>query len=276
MTERRPRYRGPPPARVSHLHRTGTVKGGPPRGIAPILALVVLLLVGVLAAPDLLRSLPNPLGSDETTTGAPDRRSTTTGPTTASEPTTTEGAGTPSSSAPPATTAAPVVRLRVVPAVRDVEVIVDGRAWTSDADGLIEAIAVGPVADVTVVGYTVSPSFQEVTFTGWGDGSTDEARTVETGADEPIELGVEVRYRVTVLRAGAAPGERVVLRAGDDEVPVTVGAPTWVPAVRATRGRGDKLVARPLTYRAEPSGASIGALAGAPVVPTPEAVITLG
>lgn len=106
-----------------------------------------------------------------------------------------------------------------------------------------------PVTAAPPAGPSVSPSFQQVAFTGWGDGSVEPARTLPaTGDDAEVDLGVEVSYRVSV----EADGD---------------------PDQRAVEDGAGGLTAEDLTYRAEVGG---GPIAGPPITPTPEGVVEVG
>ncbi|MDQ6696255.1 MAG: hypothetical protein M3Z46_02195, partial [Actinomycetota bacterium] len=83
---------------------------------------------------------------------------------------------------PPVTTplaqTSPGVLIRVVPAVRDVQVMVDQTLYTTTSDGIIRVPSARGNIDVAYVGYSVIPALQEVTFRSWSDGQTTPARTL--------------------------------------------------------------------------------------------------
>lgn len=216
-------------------------------------------LASIWLAPRVIDALP---GGDAF---APSRTGDTSASSSTSPPVTTRTMSTPTTAATTTTSELTALQLRVVPAVRDVEVSVDDERFTSDANGLIVIPATGPKT-VTVLGYFVSPSFQRVTFAAWGDGSTAPTRTFDpTGTAAVIDLGVEISYRITVVGPSASPVEQVVLTHGDEKVTVAVGTPKELVSVRAVRGTGDRLRAEPVTYRLELDGRPQGDL-----TPTPE------
>lgn len=241
-------------------------------GLAPTLALLVGVAVAATAAP---------LVSGASTDGgasAPSPPSTTVAPSTEATTNTTVAPSTEATtSTPPAGPS--VLRIQVVPAVRDVVVLVDDERYSSDGDGLIEATTASDEASITVLGYSVSPSFQQVAFTGWGDGSTETARTLAaTGDDAEVDLGVEVSYRVTVEAENDGDAVDQVRLSSDQEAaplpPLTPGEPTWVPARRAVDDGAGGLAAEDLTYRAQVEGGPPSASPS--VAPTPEGVIEVG
>ncbi len=229
-------------------------------GLAPTLALLVGVAVAATAAP-----LVSGANTDDGSGPTPAPQATTT--------TIAPGDG-PATTAPPAGPS--VLRIQVVPAVRDLVVLVDDRRYSSDADGLIVAPTTRDEASVTVLGYSVLPSFQQVAFTGWGDGSAERARALAaTGADAEVDLGVEVSYRVTVEGDGDTSGP--VRLTSDQEAapvpPLAPGVPTWILAQRAVEDGSGGLAAEDLTYRAEVDGSPLG---GSPITPAPEGIIEVG
>lgn len=238
-------------------------------GMAPTLA----LLVGVAAAATVTPILVDDGGGAETPPPATSvEASATTEATVPPEAsTTTSTTEVPPSSDPATEPVAPVLRVRVVPAVRDVGVMIDGTRYDSDADGLIEAPVADAEAEVTVVGYTVTPALQQITFTGWDDGSDEASRTLPpTGVDDEVALGVEVSYRITAAASGASA---IVLR-GDDGAPEALApdTPTWVPARRAVPGPDGGLTTEELSYEVEVAGQAQPDR----FTPTPEALLDVG
>lgn len=166
--------------------------------------------------------------------------------------------------------------VQVVPAVRDVQVDIDGQRYSSDSDGRIEATVQGSNVRVDVVGYQVTPAVQQVEFTQWGDGSTVMERTLSRdGSDMALDLGVEVSYQV-VVEAEDAPEDTVAAFStdgGGTDIEVEVGEPTWIPAVVATPAGDDSLATETLTYDVSLDDSPVGS---GSYTPTPEGLLQLG
>lgn len=214
--------------------------------------------------------------NDEGVEGAsPERPQSGPSPTTAPASTTTDPG--PDSSVLGAEVSAEAAELvvQVVPAVRDLQVDIDGQRYSSDASGRIEAIASESEVEIEVIGYQVTPAVQQVAFTQWEDGSTSTTRTVSTeGTDRELDLGVEVRYQVIIDGGSAEGGSAVVLEdtGGDRDVDVELGEPAWVPAMAAVPSERDRLEVRTFSYDVTVEGQSVGS---APYRPTPEGLLEL-
>lgn len=174
-----------------------------------------------------------------------------------------------------------VTTLQVVPALRDVIVVVGGARYSTDALGRVELAAEhhGQVAEV--IGLTAQPSLARAEFTGWADGVTDPVRPLAS-VDGPVAtLGFEVRHRVLVdvseeLARDVGRSATVRLDTGRGEIELRVGTATWVLAMVAERTE-QGLVARPVSYTAtslESGGVDV-VLAPTTFIASPEATWTV-
>ena len=66
--------------------------------------------------------------------------------------------------APPAGPAEPGVLIRVVPAVRDVQIMIGRTVYTTAADGIVDVPNARGTVHVTYIGYSVIPALQQVAF----------------------------------------------------------------------------------------------------------------
>lgn len=250
--------------------RLRTQRAGHP--LAPFVAVAVIVVgIGVSA---LALAPSSPLSI----TASPERRDPPgAAPTTDPPPSTTTDPGSDSLVLGAEVSVEPAdLMVQVVPAVRDVQVDIDGRRYSSDAEGRIQATVQGSNVQVDVVGYQVTPAVQQVAFTQWGDGSTAPERTLSSdGSDMALDLGVEVSYQV-VVEAEGAPEDTVAAfatSAGGSDLEVEVGEPTWIPAVVASPAGDDNLAADTLTYEVSLDDSPVGS---GPYTPTPEGLLQLG
>jgi hypothetical protein len=147
----------------------------------------------------------------------------------------------------------PGILIRVVPAVRDVQVMVDQTLYTTTADGTIDVHAARGTVPVSFVGYSVIPALQEVAFRAWSDGVTSPVRTLDAGGHGHVSLAIDVSYRVTVSIVGrsASGPNAVTATSAAGAVRFTSGTRRWVLAVRGERSGAD-VVARSITYSFDP------------------------
>lgn len=225
-----------PPARRQYAHRAS-------RRRQPVYAITAGVLVVALCIP-IWRAV-----SDRSGHRATSHRVTTTQPSSTTAPAAPRPSG-PTSTPIPQT--GPGVQIKVVPAVRDVQVMVDGTLYTTTSDGLVEAPGARGTVQVAFVGYSVIPALQEVAFDAWSDGLTTPSRTLDAGGHGHISLAIDVRYRVTVTLTPSAPGA-ISLTASSPVGPVqfTNGSRRWVLAQRGERS-GAEIVARTITYSFDP------------------------
>jgi hypothetical protein len=165
-----------------------------------------------------------------------------------------------------------VSTLQTVPTVRDLVVEINGHRYATADDG---SIAIDPAdrhGTATVVGVRDAPALLQATFTSWADGAPQPTRPLDE-VDGPVaQLGFTINYRV-VVKVGDATDGTVSFDSAAGSVDVPVGVPTFVPAVRATRGDGPMTIEQ-ITYTARTitRGGATSTLAGVTFTPAPEAV----
>lgn len=218
-------------ARRNYAHRASSHR-------EPIFAIAAGILVVAIGIPVAWRAL-----SDDSGHGATARRaaSTSSAPQSSaprgSTPIPSSGSSTPKTT-PPVTTplarTSPGILIRVVPAVRDVQVMVDQTLYTTTSNGIINVPSARGNIDVAYVGYSVIPALQEVSFRSWSDGQTTPGRALDASSRGHVDLAVDVRYRVTVKITGAPAARRRTLTATSPVGPVkfTDGERRWVLAAR--------------------------------------------
>lgn len=140
-----------------------------------------------------------------------------------------------------------------MPAVRDVQVLVDQTLYTTTSDGIINAPSARGKISVSYVGYSVIPALQEVSFRYWSDGLTSPERTLDADGRGHLSLAVDLRYRVTVTVNGGAATAKPTLTATSPfgSTHFTDGSRRWVLAVRGELS-GGAVVERSVTYAFDP------------------------
>jgi hypothetical protein len=247
------------------------------RAVLLVVALVSLAAVAVLAAPTVrwvgnLSAQPGPpvqlVAPDTTASPPPSTIPVAPAPVVAPEP---------SVALMPPVAPAPATAIQTVPAVRDFVVEVDGRAFSSDASGLIEIGDQGAAAVITVVGIVAVPPLEQVEFLAWSDGTRALARTVGSVRGPTVQLGVVVKDRITV--AVQPPDARTSLVTFSTEGGIVVlqeGSPQWVIRSRAVAD-GDAVIEQDLTYTVESMtiDGSPAVVAPSTFIPSPEAIWTI-
>lgn len=233
------------------------------RGRQPLFAVAAGVILVALCIPLAWRALS---GDDHSTAGqdatpsrqAASRRTTSSpSPSTGAATSSVEAAPTTAPSAAPSTTSSarvsPGVLIRVVPAVRDVQVLVDQTLYTTTSDGTIDVPTARGTVPVSFVGYSVIPALQEVVFRSWSDGVATPARTLDAGGHGHMSLAIDVSYRVTVSIVGGKASGPAVVTAASPAGPVrfTSGTRRWVLALRGEQS-GHDVVARPIPYSFDP------------------------
>ena len=170
------------------------------------------------------------------------------------EPTTTKPTA-PSTTTPataPIPQAAPGILIRVVPAVRDIQISVGGTLYTTSADGIVAVPGARGDVPVTYVGYSVSPPLQLVSLGTWSDGSTAANRSLDADGHGHVSLAINIRYRVTFRITGTPSTRALKATSPAGSLTVTDGSQQWVLAKRGERS-GASIVARPITVLVRPS-----------------------
>jgi hypothetical protein len=208
---------------------------------------------GVVVAPGVQARTPSTSTADAPTADAGPTRIIASPPPTTPAPV----ASTPAQTAVPTTTPtttssarAEVTMIQIVPAARDLVVQVDGTRYASAGDGTIALPPGARHGSVEFVGFVEMPPLRQATFGSWADGSTAPTRSLDTFGGPVVQLGVTISYRVTVDVVGADTAAFFSVL-GARELPI--GAPQWVPAVRAVSGPAG-LVAQPINYTVQSVG----------------------
>ncbi|MCU1503008.1 MAG: hypothetical protein JWM12_2362 [Ilumatobacteraceae bacterium] len=194
-------------------------------------------------------------------------------------PATTAGA-TVAAEAPTAvapTTVAPkaeVTHLQIVPAVRDVIVVVNGNRYTSDPDGTIALAPADRHGDAEVFGLGASPPLEHMDFIGWGDGDTHVVRPLDSLTGPLAQIAFSLSYRVQTAAGTIPPGQAtVVFDTTIGRQVLTIGQPEWLVASRAVASPAG-LVTEPVVYTALSftRGPTTTPIAATNFTPSPEAV----
>jgi len=221
----------------------------------PIYAIAAGVIVVALCIPVAWRALSN----DSNHEAAPKRVTSTSSaprssaaPTKAPKSTSSSPEITPPARTPIARTA-PGIQIRVVPAVRDVQVMVNQTLYTATSDGVVNVPSARGSINVSYVGYSVIPALQVVTFRTWSDGITAPARTLDANGRGHVSMAIDVRYRVIVTTAGGARTRSRTLTATSSVGPVkfTEGARRWVLAARGERSSSG-VIPRTIEYSFDP------------------------
>jgi hypothetical protein len=169
---------------------------------------------------------------------------------------------------------AEVTTLQVVPAIRNVIVVVNSTSYATNADGTITLAAADRHGTAQVVGLNATPALEQVSFTGWGDGDSAPARSLDS-VDGPVALlGFDVRDHVQANAGAIAAGEATInFASAAGPIVLTVGVPQWVLKVHAV-ATPTGLSAQPVVYTATSltRGATTVALSRATFTPAPEAI----
>lgn len=159
-----------------------------------------------------------------------------------------------------------VLQVQLIPAVRDVQVTVDGTVEVSDEQGRLQVPTGSSPVTLRFIGYSSTPAVQQVAFHAWSDGSTALQRTVDQSTPD-LQMAVDVSYQVTVQTASGRTVSPIGFTSAAGTVALVPGKVTWVLAVRAQTVDGE-LAAQPLTYTSADKSHQQFA-------PTPEAIWTL-
>jgi len=170
--------------------------------------------------------------------------------------TTSTTSSTPTSGVPvtkPIPATGPGIRIQAVPALRDIQVMIDGTSFTTNADGVIDAPEIRGSVSVRYLGYSASPPLQQVGFRTWSDGSTAPSRRLDADGQGHVSLGVDLRYRVTVRVSGAngSPSTKLTASSAVETLTFTDGSTRWVLSQRGELSE-DRLTVKRVVYSFDP------------------------